>query len=279
MTHRLHTIVPAALAGLLLAGGPAAAHPHVWVTMKAELVYAPDGTVTGVRHAWTFDDMFSTFAVQGLEGAESDASSGAAAKSEPASKAPAKNGGIGQWFVSVWNWITGRKTADQTAQAQDRAPVAPAAAKPQPAEAPKFFTREQLAPLAEVNVTSLKDFDYFTFAKADGKKVPMGDASDYWLDYQDAVLTLHFTLPFKTPLKAQRLDVEVYDPSYYIDFSFAEKEAVSLVSAPEACKLVVARPQDATAAQGKRLSEQDMAPPNPDNYGLQFASKISVRCQ
>ena len=43
------------------------AHPHVWVTMTEELVYAPDGSVTGVRHAWTFDDMFSAFATQGME--------------------------------------------------------------------------------------------------------------------------------------------------------------------------------------------------------------------
>ena len=45
----------------------AQAHPHVWVTMHTELIYAPDGRVTGVRHAWAFDDMFSTFATQGLE--------------------------------------------------------------------------------------------------------------------------------------------------------------------------------------------------------------------
>ena len=51
----------------LFAAGKAQAHPHVWVTMKSELVYAPDGSVTGVRHAWTFDDMFSTYATQGLE--------------------------------------------------------------------------------------------------------------------------------------------------------------------------------------------------------------------
>ena len=44
----------------------AEAHPHVWITAVSELVYAPDGTITGVRHAWTFDDMFSAYAVQGL---------------------------------------------------------------------------------------------------------------------------------------------------------------------------------------------------------------------
>jgi ABC-type uncharacterized transport system substrate-binding protein len=46
------------------------AHPHVWVTMKSEVLYALDGTVTGVRHAWSFDDMFSTFATQGLDSKE-----------------------------------------------------------------------------------------------------------------------------------------------------------------------------------------------------------------
>ena len=45
----------------------AEAHPHVWITSSSELMYAPDGSVTGVRYAWTFDDMFSTYALQGIE--------------------------------------------------------------------------------------------------------------------------------------------------------------------------------------------------------------------
>ena len=115
---RLTRIFAATLASLVLITTQALAHPHVWVTMKSEIVYAPDGTVTGVRHAWTFDDMFSTFATQGLD---------------------SKQKGV--------------------------------------------FTREELAPLAEVNVTSLKEFDYFTYAKANSKKAELGDAVDYWLDY------------------------------------------------------------------------------------------------
>ena len=50
----------------LAAATPAAAHPHVFVTAKETVVFAPDGTVTGVRNAWTFDDMYSSFVVQGL---------------------------------------------------------------------------------------------------------------------------------------------------------------------------------------------------------------------
>src|SRR6185312_5379047 len=56
------------LAGALAFGGNAAqAHPHVWITATSELIYAPDGSMSGVRHAWTFDDMFSTYALQGIQ--------------------------------------------------------------------------------------------------------------------------------------------------------------------------------------------------------------------
>ncbi len=51
--------------GLALAS-PAAAHPHVWITAKAELAYEA-GRVTGVRHAWTFDPEYTAFLTQGLD--------------------------------------------------------------------------------------------------------------------------------------------------------------------------------------------------------------------
>ena len=53
-----------ALAGL---AAPALAHPHVWVTARAEIVYAEDGRVTGVRHLWTFDPAYSAYVTQGLD--------------------------------------------------------------------------------------------------------------------------------------------------------------------------------------------------------------------
>jgi ABC-type uncharacterized transport system substrate-binding protein len=46
---------------------PAHAHPHVWVTAKAEIVFAPDGRVTGVRHHWTFDEAYTAYVTQGLD--------------------------------------------------------------------------------------------------------------------------------------------------------------------------------------------------------------------
>jgi ABC-type uncharacterized transport system substrate-binding protein len=201
------------LAGTVVLGAAAAqAHPHVWITAKSELIYAPDGTITGVRHAWTFDDMFATYALQGLE---------------------TKTKGV--------------------------------------------YTREELAPLAQTNVESLKEYAYFTFARADGKKQKFAEPVDYFLEYNNSELTLHFTLPVKTPFKARQLSLEVFDPSYFIDFQYAEQDPVKLVGAAADCKMQFERPNDGTAA-AQKLGEQNFLDGSAGNFAMMFANKILVDC-
>ena len=192
----------------------ASAHPHVWVTMKSTVVYAPDGTVVGVRHAWTFDDMFSTFATQGLES---------------------------------------KKKGE--------------------------FTREELQPLAKVNVESLKEYDFFTYAKADGKKAVFVEPTEYHLEFANSLLTLHFLLPFKTPAKLRTFDFEVFDPGYFVDFQLEEKDAVALSGAPTGCEFTVGKPQEMTKEMAQRLSQIGPNEKIPENtFGAQFANKIAVKC-
>src|SRR3984893_11492706 len=121
-------------AGIAFGAHPAQAHPHVWITSTSELIYAPDGSVTGGPHAWTVDVIVATYALQGIE---------------------TKTKGVS--------------------------------------------SREELAPLAQTNVESLKEFAYFTFAKADGKKEKFLEPVDYFLEYKGEALTLHFTCTAKTP--------------------------------------------------------------------------------
>jgi ABC-type uncharacterized transport system substrate-binding protein len=63
---RLLAILGTTLAAVSLAT-PSLAHPHVWVTTKAEIAYGEGGRVTGIRHAWTFDASYSAFVTQGLD--------------------------------------------------------------------------------------------------------------------------------------------------------------------------------------------------------------------
>ena len=56
----------AGVLAILLLPSLASAHPHVWVTVRSEVTFSPDGLVSGVIHDWTFDEMYSAFATQGL---------------------------------------------------------------------------------------------------------------------------------------------------------------------------------------------------------------------
>ncbi len=50
----------------LVGAGSATAHPHVWVTVKSQLAFTLDGKISAVVHDWVFDEMYSSFATQGL---------------------------------------------------------------------------------------------------------------------------------------------------------------------------------------------------------------------
>jgi ABC-type uncharacterized transport system substrate-binding protein len=205
------------VASAVLPAGLARAHPHVWATIKTELLYAADGSVTGVRHAWTFDDMFSAFATMGIKA----------------------------------------KTKGE-------------------------FTREELQPLAKVNVDSLKGFAYFTYATMDGAKAKnaFDDATDYWLDYDPkaAELTLHFMLPFKHPVKAKILKIQVYDPEFFIDFAFAKKNPVKLVGAPPSCAAWTEKPDDPHFLSSQNLNRSFVASEAFVGMGAEFANNILVQC-
>jgi ABC-type uncharacterized transport system substrate-binding protein len=207
----------AALVTGCLVAGAARAHPHVWVTMTTEVLYAPDGTATGLRQAWTFDDMYSAFAVTGIVGK-----------------------------------IKGQ------------------------------FTREELQPLAKLNADSLKDFDYFTYARIDGKrwKDAFVDPVDYWLTYDPkaTTLTLHFTLPFKQPVKAKVLRIDIYDPEFFIDFGFATNQSAKLIGAPPKCALWTEKPPDPNF-QSSNLDKSFVPSEAFIGMGMDFANKIMVECQ
>jgi ABC-type uncharacterized transport system substrate-binding protein len=55
-----------ATATLAFGATDARAHPHVWVAARAQVLFTPDGGIAASRHVWTFDEMYSAFATQGL---------------------------------------------------------------------------------------------------------------------------------------------------------------------------------------------------------------------
>lgn len=197
----------------------AAAHPHVWATVRSEIVFGPDHKITGIRHTWTFDEFYSATAVQGLD-----------------------------------------------------------------ADGNGTYSKEELDPLAKVNVESLKEFAYFTFVR-EGREdtfLPLKPPEDYSIDYDGTLVTLHFTLPLETPVdpKAQGVAIDVYDPSFFVAFGFAEKTPVKISGTPApGCTANVETPDAESAEAAKALSESFFSQLGPgSNYGSQFAQTVNVSC-
>jgi ABC-type uncharacterized transport system substrate-binding protein len=168
---------------------PAAAHPHVWVTVEATLLYE-SGAFVGIGHKWTFDEAYTTMAIEGL---------------------------------------------DKNKDGQ--------------------YDRAELAELAKVNIDALKDFDYFTRPALAGQEVKLEAPRDYWLEYKNGTLALHFTLPFAKPVltDAKGFTFSVADPSFFIAFELAKTEnPVQFGSgAPASCKVTADAPEQRdTAALG-----------------------------
>jgi ABC-type uncharacterized transport system substrate-binding protein len=190
------------------------AHPHVSVQAQSELVYDASANLTGVRHHWTFDESFSSFAVQGLD-----------------SKKDGK------------------------------------------------YTREDLADLAKTNVESLSEFGYFSSGKSSGKKLEFSDPKDQWLEFTNKKLTLHFFLPLKAPISGRTVTFEVYDPTYYVDFSFVDTNPVTLSGAPPACTVTIKKPPQLDVAKSKNLSEDFFTQMSASsNYGAGYATHALVVC-
>lgn len=200
---------------LLLLPEAADAHPHVWVAVRSEVVFAADGKIAGVRHAWEFDEMYSAYAVQGL----------------------GKNG--------------------------------------------KPPTPEELAPLAQTNVESLAEFEFFTFAKQNSAKLAFKPPENVSLEANEKkIVTLRFFLPLANPVAAKKpFSFQVYDPTYFVAFDLEKKNPVTLAQAPAGCSLSLVEPAPLLATDNQKLSEaffQNMSPGS--DFGMKLATRAIVAC-
>ncbi|MEG6507893.1 DUF1007 family protein [Methyloligella sp. 2.7D] len=141
------------------------------------------------------------------------------------------------------------------------------------------YTKEELEPLAEVNVTSLKDFDYFTFVSVGQDQVALNEPSDAWISEKDGIVTLHFTLVLPEPVSAKdhEVKIEVYDPSFFVAFGFAKEHPVKTVDAGAGCTIDIRIPGEDKDPDA--LTEAFFSQLGPSsNYGSQFAQTAIATC-
>ena len=174
-----------------------------------------DGTVAGIRHHWTFDDMYSAFVTANL----------------------GKDG--------------------------------------------KDPTTAELQPVAQTNVESLKEFDFFTFPRLNGKKAAFSDPIDYSMtfDGKEKTATLHFTAPLAEAIAPRTFVFQIYDPSYFVAFAFGKGEPVKLLGAPAGCSLSVSKPKSLDSDESKKLNESFFSGLSPgSDFGAKLADRAIVAC-
>jgi ABC-type uncharacterized transport system substrate-binding protein len=145
------------------------------------------------------------------------------------------------------------------------------------------LSADELAPLAKTNVTSLNRYSFFTILTIDGKKISLKFPSVYFLRWQGHHLTLFYQLPLKQPvIVRQKATLEVYDPEYFVAFTFEKKDPVSLFQAPAGCHAEYHPPKPINAQIMAELAaipiDQHDLPPALRDAAVGLANIITMEC-
>ncbi|QPC42234.1 DUF1007 family protein [Kaustia mangrovi] len=144
------------------------------------------------------------------------------------------------------------------------------------------YDPEELQPLAAENISALKEYDYFTYLKANGEQVAYGDVTEFGQFYKDGYLSLYFTVPLAKPVDPRKADVEyaIYDPTFYIAIEPAPKEPVKMIgAAPASCRYEIRK--SAAEADNFQYSEDFWTQQSNANEGMgaMFARPVDVVCK
>lgn len=196
---------------------PAAAHPHVFVSVRSTLTVDAHKRITAVQHVWTFDEMYTAFAVTGF-GADAETPSSA-----------------------------------------------------------------DLQGVAKQNMEDMAEYKYFTVLKNGPDRAVFGEPENYSADLlktkDDFSLVLRFTLPLKTPLLVgPATTLQVYDPSYFVSFTFAKPDGVAFSGAGK-CSTNLAKPKPLSSSEQQSLTESFFTNMLPGtDFGIKLAEIVLISC-
>jgi ABC-type uncharacterized transport system substrate-binding protein len=230
----------AACAASSITAAPAAAHPHVWVSVQTTVIYE-NGTVKALHHRWLFDEFYSSMAVEDLD-ANKD---GIYDRSELAELARVNIEGLKEF-----GYFTTVTLGDQAV----------------PLAAPSEYWMELTETSAEPAAAT----------QATGNAAPQGDmpAADTTARKRK-VLALEFTLPLGQPVlaEAEGLGFSVADPSFFIWFDFLKDDPVRLAGAPPGCKALMEGPGGPLFST-QRLGDQV----NAIAVGMNASKMVKLEC-
>ncbi|WP_186372936.1 DUF1007 family protein [Yersinia frederiksenii] len=125
---------------------------------------------------------------------------------------------------------------------------------------------------------------YFTDIYRDGKPLKYKNLpTEYHLSRKGHQAVLEFVLPLAEPqpLVGKPFIISTYDPTYFVDMTYAGEKAVRLSPEMEkSCKLTLFTPNPNASLQAYALSLDKSDSPGEDmELGKQFAQRVTVQCQ
>jgi ABC-type uncharacterized transport system substrate-binding protein len=145
------------------------------------------------------------------------------------------------------------------------------------------LSEQELAPLAKTNVNSLKEYAFFTYLTIGKQRLKFEFPDQYFLRVYDGRLTLFFQLPLTTPtLPGPDTALEIYDPEYFVAFTFGKKDPITLYQAPQGCAAQIHPPRQLDAGIIAKLAaipaEEHDLPPELRDAAVGIANVITLRC-
>lgn len=126
---------------------------------------------------------------------------------------------------------------------------------------------------------NLREYDYFTEIRRNGRQLDTAEARDGELLWRQRRLHLRFELPVEPvrPDSKQPLQYRVYDPSYWIEILHDPGDVIH-IEGGRGCeaRLERARPEGWLAAYAATLNRDQRAP--IEDLGRSFAEEVSIQC-
>jgi ABC-type uncharacterized transport system substrate-binding protein len=239
---------------------PAAAHPHVWITVETTVVYE-QGSIAAIRHKWSFDEFYTAMAIQGLD----TNNDGNYDRQELAELAKVNMDGLKEFA-----FFTHVKLSDQSLAIEE----------------PRDFYLEYVE--SNVKGESEPEATQDTSTDKAGNPGVVGRVQGWFSSGDKAkaaapkpkVLSLHFTLPLKQPVlsDAPGFSFSVSDPTFFIAFELAKNDPVKLEGAPAGCRATIGG-AERDAEDAKRLGEAFFNQLGGQGFGLSIAKPISIACE
>jgi ABC-type uncharacterized transport system substrate-binding protein len=107
------------------------------------------------------------------------------------------------------------------------------------------FDAKEVADIEAHAFQAVKDFHYFTYIWVAGKMLEPIRVRDFNAQQVNGHLIYGFTVPLAQPVdpRTTRVQLEMYDETYFVQFDLAPKQAVRVEGAPYACRGKVVKDQ------------------------------------